>query len=91
VCNESDAYEDGEKDTIEGDGSRRNLSAARVDAFEEQHHRVGVRAGNCQQEPQPEAAEKATAICTDLDLSVGRLTHRKVRIVTNQSFDDLTI
>lgn len=63
----------------------------RVDAFEGEHHRIGVRAGNCQQEPQPKTPEKATTVCTNLDLNVGTLTHRRERIITDQSSDDLTI
>ena len=47
MCNESDAYEDGGKDALEGAGSRRNLSARKGGCIQGQHHRVGVRAGDC--------------------------------------------
>ena len=53
--------------------------------------RKGVRARNCKQEPEFEAVEKASAIGTNLDLNVGTLTHRRVRIVMNQSSDNLSI
>ena len=35
MCNESDAYEDGEKDELEGAGSGRDLSARNVDALKD--------------------------------------------------------
>jgi hypothetical protein len=41
-----------------------------MNALTGQHHRISVRAGDCQQEPQPETAEKPTAICSDLNLDV---------------------
>ncbi len=90
MCNESDAYEDGEKDVLEGAGSRRGLSA-NVDALNGQYHRICVRAGDSQQEPQPKAPEEATTVCTNLNFDIRTLTHRNERIITDQSSDDLTI
>jgi hypothetical protein len=48
VCNESDAYEDEEKDKLEGAESRRDLSARKCERNKRMYHRICVRAGDGQ-------------------------------------------